>query len=249
MFKTTYLFRLDDACPTLEKEKWSKVEEVFDKHDVKPMVGIVPNCKDDNLMKDDDDPHFWEKALDWQKKGWAIALHGYDHCYISDKGYDGLNPLWRRSEFAGVTLDVQKKKIRDGVAVLKEKGLDVKYFFAPSHTFDENTLTALREESDIRIISDMYTLMPYRESDFVYIPCQIGHPQKMSLPGMFTICLHPNMMKESDFTRLEAFIKKKKKKVIAFDEIDISRVGKKRIIDRLVSWAYYKMRARKVGKE
>lgn len=64
MFKTTYLFRLDDACPTLEKEKWSKVEEVFDKHDVKPMVGIVPNCKDDNLMKDDDDPHFWEKALD-----------------------------------------------------------------------------------------------------------------------------------------------------------------------------------------
>ena len=45
-------------------------------------------------------------------EGLCIALHGYNHCYISDKGLDGLNPLWSRSEFAGVSLGIQNRRFR-----------------------------------------------------------------------------------------------------------------------------------------
>ena len=189
---------------------------------------------------------FWGNARNWQKKGWAIAMHGYDHGYVSDKGLGGLNPLWKRSEFAGVTLDAQRMKIREGIAILKDKGLDVKYFFAPSHTFDENTLIALREESEIRVISDMYTLKPYRKGDFVFIPCQIGHPQDMPLPGIYTICLHPNSFDGAALERLDHFLKENKSKMMAFSDIELDKVGKKRLIDRLVSWAYYKRRSMRI---
>ncbi len=245
MFDTRYLIRLDDACPTMDRTKWDEVENILDKYSVRPMVGIVPNCMDEDLMRDNEDPMFWEKARGWQKKGWAIALHGFDHCYISELGFNGLNPLWKRSEFSGVSLEIQKKKIRDGVNILKDNGLNVKYFFAPSHTFDKNTLIALQEESYIRIISDMYTLKPYREGEFVYIPCQIGHPQNMSIPGLFTICLHPNTMDDAAMICLENFLNKNIKKIIAFDDIEISKVGKKRLIDKLVNWVYFKKRSRK----
>ena len=242
MFKTKYLIRLDDACPTLNREKWGKVEEILDKYGVKPMVGIVPDCKDNNLTIDDINPNFWDKALNWQKKGWAIALHGYDHCYISDNGLNGMNPVWKRSEFAGVVYETQKDKIKKGVGVLKRHGITVKYFFAPSHTFDENTLKALRNESEIRIISDMYTLKPYREGDFVYIPCQLGHPQVMKIPGTYTICLHPNNMEEKDMVALDSFLIMNSKSVMAFSDIDTEKVGRIRLIDRLVRWAYFKNR-------
>ena len=246
MMNTRYLIRLDDACPTMSKEWWGKVEAILDKYSVRPMVGIVPDCHDDKLKIDTEDEHFWEKVLGWQKKGWAIAMHGYDHEYISDKGLEGLNPLWKRSEFAGVTLETQRKKIREGVAILKSKGLDVKYFFAPSHTFDENTLIALREESEIRVISDMYTLKPYREGDFVFIPCQIGHPQKMPLSGIYTICLHPNTLDNTALERLDQFLKENKDKMMAFSDIELDKIGGKRLIDRLMSWAYYKRRSMRI---
>lgn len=246
MLKARYLVRLDDACPTMSIERWGKVESVLDKYGVRPMVGIVPNCHDEKLVIDNEDEHFWEKARGWQNKGWAIAMHGYDHEYVSDKGLEGLNPLWKRSEYAGVSLDVQRKKIREGVSILKSKGLNVKYFFAPSHTFDENTLIALREESEIRVISDMYTLKPYREDNFVFIPCQIGHPQKMPLPGLYTICLHPNTFDNAALERLGQFLKENQSNVIAFSDIDVDKVGRKRLIDRLVSWAYYKWRSMRI---
>lgn len=247
MMKIRYLIRLDDACPTMSKEWWGKVESVLDKYEVRPMVGIVPNCKDDNLALDLVDSDFWKKAIRWQEKGWAIAMHGFDHNYISDQGLKGLNPLWKRSEYAGVTLDTQRKKIREGIAILKGNGLDVKYFFAPSHTFDNNTLIALREESEIRIISDMYTLNPYREGDFVFIPCQIGHPQKMPLPGLYTICLHPNSFDNMALERLDQFLKENRNNMIAFDEIDTDKVSKKRLIDKVLSWGYYKVREIRLG--
>lgn len=107
---TKYLIRLDDACPTMDSVKWEKMLDILDRYEVKPMVGIIPHNEDPKLHIDVEDPNFWQKARDWDKKGWAIALHGYNHCYISGKG--GINPLWNRSEFAGVSFEIQCKKIK-----------------------------------------------------------------------------------------------------------------------------------------
>lgn len=237
-----YLIRLDDACPTMRREKWDRIEAILDRYGVKPMIGIVPDCKDDNLLLDSPDSGFWSKALSWQDKGWAIALHGYDHCYISDLGLYGLNPLWSRSEFSGVDIEIQKKKIKDGVAILKGNGLDVKYFFAPSHTFDTNTMDALKQESDIRIISDTIGRKPYKLGDFVFIPQLGGHCSEMRLPGIWTFCLHPNTMSEDSFAQTELFIKTHNEQFTSFDQLDLSIVKKKDFTSRLLSWTYFTYR-------
>lgn len=242
MSKIKYLIRLDDACPTMGKAKWDRVEQILDQYGVRPMVGIVPDCRDETLMLDPPDPAFWTKAQAWEKKGWAIALHGYNHVYSSEGGLDGLNPLWARSEFAGIPLDIQREKIRKGVAILREHDLHLRFFFAPSHTYDENTLTALREESDIRIISDTIATKPYRYQDFTILPQLGGRCVERRLPGVWTFCLHPNMMSEEDFRRTDSFIQSHQQQFCGFDDLDLERVGPRSLVDRLLSWSYFAYR-------
>lgn len=74
--------------------------------------------------------------------------------------------------------------IQHGVDVLKGHDIKPKVFFAPSHIFDENTLVALKEESDIRIISDTIANDVYFENDFYFIPKQSGRVRKLP----FKVC-------------------------------------------------------------
>lgn len=237
-----YLIRLDDACPTMDGDKWQRMFDILDRYGVRPMVGIIPHNEDPMQEIDAPDEEFWNKAKLWQKKGYAIALHGYDHCYISDKGMEGLNPLWSRSEFAGVPYDVQKQKIRDGFEILSSHGVKPKYFFAPSHTFDENTLKALKECTDIRIISDTIATKPYQKDDFIFLPQLGGHCTEMKISGVWTFCLHPSAMTDANFDATESFLKNHKHESIGFDELDLSNLKSKNWLGRLLSWAYFTQR-------
>ena len=238
---TKYLIRLDDACPTMDSDKWQQVEDVLDRCGIKPLVGVIPSNNDPDLMINNPDPQFWNKVKNWESKGWAIALHGYDHCYISTK--KGINPLWSRSEFAGITLDVQKEKIRKGIAILSKHDIHPKYFFAPSHTFDLNTLQALRECSDIRIVSDTIATKPYLyDNDFVFVPCQMGKFRNIPFNGYWTFCFHPNGMNSTAMKDFESFIALNLNKFISFDKISISHISKKGLTDCLLSSSYFLMR-------
>lgn len=237
-----YLIRLDDACPTMDAEKWQRIENILDSYGVRPMVGIIPANEDSKQQIDIADEEFWTKVKVWEKRGWAIALHGYDHCYISNDGLNGLNPLWERSEFAGVSLNEQKLKIREGLKVFNAHNISPKYFFAPSHTFDENTLQALREESNIRIISDTIATKPYRNSDFVFIPQLGGRCSEMKLPGVWTFCLHPSTMKEEDFLSTEKFLQAHKDQMYGFDELNLTNLKGKSLMSHLLSWVYFTRR-------
>lgn len=240
--RSKYLIRLDDACPTMSVEKWTRIEAILDNYNIRPMVGVVPHNEDEHLMCDEEDNDFWIKVKEWEAKGWSIALHGYNHCYISEAGMSGLNPFWKRSEFAGVSIEKQKEKIRMGVSILKEKGVNPKYFFAPSHTFDENTIEALRTESEIRIISDTIGRKPYKRKDFVYIPQIVGHCTELPVSGIWTFCLHPNAMTEANFEATEQFIKQHKNEFIGFDDIDFSDTKRKALLDKLMSWMFFAYR-------
>lgn len=242
MFSICYLIRLDDASPTMDRGKWNRIEGLLERYKIHPMVGIIPHNEDPKQSVYPEDPEFWNKVLQWKNKGWAIALHGYNHCYSSDCGLKGLNPMWRRSEFAGLSLDEQKYKIRKGVSILLEHGLEPEYFFAPSHTFDQNTLVALYEESKIRVISDTVATQPYRYEEFFFIPQFGGRCREMWLPGVFTFCFHPNSMNDRDFEKLEVFLSKHKGAFISFDSLDLKQVGGMSLFDRLLSWAFFKLR-------
>ncbi len=242
MQKTKYLIRLDDACPYMDSKKWQRMEDILDKYEVKPLVGIIPANSDPKTMIETEEPGFWEKAHSWEKKGWQIALHGYDHVCIFDGGMEGLNPFWKRSEFAGLPLEQQQEKIRKGYAVLKKQGFEPKYFFAPSHTFDENTLEALRNETSIRIISDTIARYPYKKGDFVFIPQISGHCVKMSLSGMYTFCFHPNTMNDSAFVTLEHFLERYRDHFTDFESINIEGVKEKSILDIFISRVFFGLR-------
>ena len=237
-----YLIRLDDACPTMDYAKWQRIFDILDNNNIYPMVGIIPQNSDPQQMINPENPDFWKIVNIWSKKGYAIALHGYNHCYNSDGGLKGLNPMWSRSEFAGLSLEEQRDKIRKGIAIMREHGINPKYFFAPSHTFDENTLNALLEESDIRIISDTIATRPYRYKDFIVIPQFGGQCREMKWPGLYTFCLHPNTMTEKAFVKVDQFIKKHKGEFVTFDSLEIDNISGKCLFDRMLSTGYFFIR-------
>lgn len=199
-----YLIRLDDASDHMNTQRWDRIERLLDENGIKPLVGVIPMNRDPMLLEYPEDPGFWQKARDWQDKGWRIALHGYEHLYCSDSG--GMNPVHNRSEYAGVPLQTQREKIRSGMAILVEKGLKPDVFFAPSHTFDENTLEALWLESDIRIVSDTAAWDTYCLNGFTFIPQQSGRVRKLPF-RLTTICLHPNNISDREFGEIGDFFR------------------------------------------
>lgn len=237
-----YLIRLDDACPYMNRVKWKQMEDMLDKFGIRPLVGIIPANADPKTMIEPEDFKFWDKAHLWENKGWSIALHGYDHVCISQGGMKGLNPFWKRSEFSGLPLEQQREKIRKGYDVLKENGFYPKYFFSPSHTFDTNTLQALKEETPIRIISDMVSLKPYKVDDFLIIPQFSGHCVDLAFSGIYTFCFHPNSMNDEQFQQLESFLIKNKELFISYDGIKKEEYGRMRLNDKLFRWLFFTYR-------
>lgn len=226
----------------MNKAKWQRMEDILDKYHIKPLVGIIPANADPQTMIESENPQFWAKAHNWEQKGWSMALHGYDHVCISDGGMKGLNPFWKRSEFAGLTLAQQREKIKKGYSIMKEKGFEPKYFFAPSHTFDENTLVALSEETSIRSISDTIALRPYMKSSFTFIPQITGHCVEFPFSGVYTFCFHPNTMNDDAYFKLEAFLKGHADKFVAFDDLKEDVHKRRKLIDLFFSWAFFTYR-------
>ena len=231
-----YLLRLDDASDYMDVEKWQKMENLLDKYGIKPLVGIIPDNKDASLIYNyKQDLTFWNKVLSWKNKGWELALHGCYHKYTTKEG--GINPVNKRSEFAGVSLDEQRKMIRHGIDILKQYGIVTNVFFAPSHTFDKNTLIALKEESNIRIISDTIANDVYFENDFYFIPEQSGRVRNLPFK-LCTFCYHPNTMCDKDFENLEIFLKKYYFKFVAVKEIELKK-RLKSLFDKLLHFMYF----------
>lgn len=233
----TYYMRLDDACEKYDIELWDRMEDLLDKYSIKPLVGIIPRCEDTMMDKYPQDSKFWSRVDRWIKKDWVMALHGYNHVFITKNG--GINPVNKRSEFAGVPLDDQKEKIRSGIEVLHSHGIDPKVFFAPAHTFDMNTLKALAEESNIRIISDTAANKPYSRYGFTFIPQQSGYVRKLPF-NTVTFCYHPNSMKEKDFLVLDEFFKIYNDSFKTFPTEQVQRgYG---LVDRIVNYMYFARR-------
>ena len=41
-----YIFRLDDACPSMNHEKWNRILSIFDKYNISPIIAVIPNNQD-----------------------------------------------------------------------------------------------------------------------------------------------------------------------------------------------------------
>lgn len=239
MCKIFYLIRLDDASSKMDFHKWKKLETILGKHNIAPMVGVIPKNEDTGVIFSSQGEDFLSVLNSWIKKNWTIALHGYNHVYSSTSG--GLNPVHKRSEFAGLSYQEQLYKITEGCNIMRSLGVVPKYFFAPSHTFDLNTMAALKANS-INIISDTFALKPYTHEGIIFIPNQMGKFRKISIPGYWTFNFHPNNMSERDFTEFDAFIEKHRSRFIPFDKIPYTKVKNRSMLDKLLNKLYLTMR-------
>jgi predicted deacetylase len=195
-----YLIRFDDVCPTMNWAVWDRVERHLDRLSIKPLVAIVPDNQDPHLQVGEARANFWERARGWAAKGWGIGLHGHQHRYTTTSA--GLLGLNRFSEFAGVPLDEQRTKLRDGLAILQRHGLRPSIWVAPGHSFDEHTLAAL-DDVGVRCVSDGFAVVPFRDTaGRLWIPQQLWRFRSMPL-GLWTVCLHPNAWTPRDIERFE----------------------------------------------
>lgn len=229
-----YLLRLDDASEYMDVTKWERMELLLDRYGVKPIVGIIPQNRDKSLVESFSlDPGFWGKANQWMTKGWALAQHGYEHCYVTQSG--GINPVNKRSEFAGLPYEEQAEKIANGYASLAAHGIAPRIFFAPSHTFDDNTLKAIFDKTPIRIISDTIANDVYYQNEFWFIPQQSGRVRKLPFATV-TFCYHPNTMNDQAFEELENFLKQCK--FTNVDELEF-RMKNRSLLDNILRWLYF----------
>lgn len=102
------LIRFDDICPTMDFKQFHIAETMMDEYQVKPLIGVVPDCKDADLQISDEKSDFWDYVLALQKKGYTIAMHGLNHVFNSP--HKGMVNNRVGSEFSGHSLEVQVEK-------------------------------------------------------------------------------------------------------------------------------------------
>ena len=113
---TGILIRIDDVAENMNWDLMEKSELLFEKYDIKPVLGVVPNSKDSEFLNFPRRNNFWEKVREWKSKDWEIAMHGYTHLYdtICKKSDDYFN-YGGGSEFFGHSLETQTSKIKNAI--------------------------------------------------------------------------------------------------------------------------------------
>lgn len=198
-----YLLRIDDLCPTVAAHRWRQIAELIDEFAVQPILAIVPDNYDAELLQSPPDPGFWAEMRELESSGATIALHGYRHLCAS--GGHSMVSLAHHSEFAGVPEDTQRAWIGKGLRILRGHGLSPRVWVAPRHGFDRSTLRALRSEG-IETLCDGFARRPFIRTGFTWIPQQLWAPCAKR-EGLWTICFHPNTAGEEDVENLRAFLR------------------------------------------
>lgn len=231
-----HIFRLDDIAENMNWENYFFLKRIFKKYNVKPIIGVIPNNKDDELKKySKSDFNFWDEIREVQNMGWSIALHGYNHKYETKSS--GILNINNRSEFAGLPFERQNEKIKLGKKILQENGIKIDAFMAPAHSFDNLTIECLLANG-INTVTDGYGLYPYYYRGILFVPQLLSRPRKMPF-GVFTWCMHPNTMSKDSIRDIEKFIKNNKGDIITFQEA--KEMTQNNILNRLSAKILRKM--------
>lgn len=178
---------------------------MMDKAGVIALLGVVPDCTDPDLKIDASKTNFWEYIKELQNQGYTIAMHGYHHQF--EIKADGLVTKNKISEFAGLPYEKQLEKIQKGNEILKSYGIVTDVFFAPAHSYDDNTLRALAA-CGFKYVSDGLSSKPYMRHGIKLLPCKSGGiPRMEKKSGFVTAVMHAHEWvreeKKGEFKKFE----------------------------------------------
>ena len=210
--------RLDDITPDMDWQRFFAFKALLDKYQVKPLIGIIPDNRDENLKGTGEGApeDFWAYVRGLAEEGWSIALHGYRHLYTT--GCAGMFPLNNFSEFAGLPYEKQKEMLAQGKAILEEKEIQTDLFMAPAHSYDNNTLKALKENGFTKV-TDGFGSSPYNWKGLVFYPIsfQLGRTLKKK-KGYSTMVIHAGTVKEEELKSYENYFQRPGVEWISYDE-------------------------------
>lgn len=225
---------MDDITPDMDWEKFQFFQGLFEKAGITPLLGIVPESRDEKLHCGKPREDFYAVMRELKAKGYSFAIHGCHHLYTTKCG--GLFPLNNISEFAGVPYEKQKEMLAFGKAKLKEQGIDTDLFMAPAHSYDKNTLRALRALG-ITKVTDGFGKAPYTYKGLTFYPISflLGRSLKQK-DGVTTLVLHANTVTQADKERYQKIFDEYGKNMISYSAYLEMKPVRRRLPGRVVEY-------------
>lgn len=222
--------RMDDITPDMNWENFYFFQNLFEEAGITPLLGLVPENRDENLKCEAPHKDFYNVMAELQKKGYCLAMHGCYHIYTTKCG--GLFPLNHFSEFAGVPYEKQKKMLAFGKEKLAEYGIVTDIFMAPAHSYDKNTLKILKELGFTKI-TDGFGKKPYRDRGLTFYPISFRLSSSLKQKkGMTTMVIHANTVTEADKKRYSRIFRQYGQDMISYSEYLKERPVKRTILGR-----------------
>lgn len=232
--------RMDDITPDMNWENFSFFQDLFEQTGITPLLGIVPENRDAKLSPEAPRDDFYLRMKELEKQGYCFAMHGCYHVYTTKCG--GRFPLNSYSEFAGLSYDKQKELLAYGKEKLKEHGIETDIFMAPAHSYDDNTLKALKELGFSKI-TDGFGKVPYMEKGIIFYPISFLLSRSFrQKKGVTTMVIHANTVTEADKKRYEQIFRDYGKNMISYAEYLKINPVKRTILGRVREYLLAKMK-------
>ena len=164
--KIIIIFRNDDPSAISDITQEKKVFEIFRKHRVPQVFGVIPYAAERGLDVNNKDFHLlpenqamFNLLKEWREEGFIeIALHGYTHQtnYLHPGRFESNGILligaYEWSEFSGLPFEEQLGRILKGKQLLESwfNG-KITTFILPFNSLDKNTIRAA-EEADLKVV-------------------------------------------------------------------------------------------------
>ncbi len=243
--------RLDDITPDMDWERFLACKEILDRHGIRPLIGVVPDNRDDMLKGKSEESRAlarermpggaedfgaYVKAL--KRQGWSVSMHGCRHIYTTKSG--GMFPLNDFSEFAGVPFGEQKEMLEEGRRRLMEWEIETDLFMAPAHSYDVNTLRALRE-TGFTALTDGFGSRPYRYRGLTFYPISfhLRHTLQKKT-GFSTMVIHTQTATDQDLERYERLFSDPSVSWISWREYREQAVVKRHLPGRVLEYCMAK---------
>lgn len=150
-YRLIVIFREDGVQPSLRLELLKRVNELFEMSNIPVTLGIIPDVSEMYPIDSDTDLLAYLNEILAKSTIFEAAMYGVTgrYCCIGPLGH---------SEFAGLPLERQEELVRHGLAILHSSFPDVSVttFVPPFHTYDDNTVIAIRNQGLTAISSDDY---------------------------------------------------------------------------------------------
>ncbi len=237
-----FILRFDDICETMAWNRFYLIKDLLLSLNIKPILGVIPINKDPKLQifKPRDRKYFFSTIKNLQKNNqWSIAQHGTYHTY--HKISNDLLEINSKSEFSELSYKQQLNLIKIGKTELLKYDIKSNIFMAPSHSFDEKTLEALKFIG-FKYITDGFGFYPMKKYELTFVPQLFSSFNNIGF-GIYTVCIHLNTLSDKNFENLINNIKNKRNSIISFDEA-IKYTNQTSLMDNII-WNFLKKTLKK----